>query len=56
MTLAEANATVAQLGGFGARRCDGPPGVESLTIGLRRLHDMTFGWRAHLAHLHPTCV
>ena len=44
LTLSEANGLVARLGGYLGRKADGPPGAESLGIGLRRLHDMTWGW------------
>jgi len=33
------------LGGYLARKNDGDPGAESLGIGLRRLADLTWGWR-----------
>jgi hypothetical protein len=42
--LSEANGLVARLGGYWGRKADGPPGAESLGIGLRRLHDITWGW------------
>ena len=45
MTLREANRLVAHLGGFAGRRRDGEPGAESVGIGMRRLMDMTCGWR-----------
>jgi hypothetical protein len=44
LTLPEANGLVARLGGYLDRKADGPPRAESLGIGLRRLHDMTWGW------------
>jgi hypothetical protein len=31
---------IAQLGGYLNRRCDGPPGFESLWRGYARFHDM----------------
>ena len=31
---------IAQLGGYLNRKCDGPPGVESLWRGYARFHDM----------------
>lgn len=43
----EANRWVARLGGYAARANDGEPGTESLGIGLRRLHDLIWGWRLH---------
>ena len=32
--------TIAQLGGYLNRPCDGPPGFESLWRGYARFHDM----------------
>jgi hypothetical protein len=43
--MSEANHLVARLGGFADRKADGQPGVESLGIGLRRLSDLTWGWK-----------
>lgn len=31
---------IAQLGGYLNRRCDGPPGFESMWKGYSRFHDM----------------
>ena len=31
---------IAQLGGYLHRKCDGPPGFESLWKGYARFHDM----------------
>jgi len=45
LTLGEANRLVARLGGYLARKGDGEPGAESIGIGLRRLMDLTWGWR-----------
>ena len=45
LTLGEANRLVARLGGYLDRKHDGPPGAESMGIGLRRLIDITWGWR-----------
>ena len=36
---------VAKLGGFLARKCDGPPGTLTLWRGWKRLADLTEGWR-----------
>ena len=47
MTLNEANRRVARLGGYLARKGDGEPGAESIGVGLRRLMDLTWGWRLH---------
>jgi hypothetical protein len=43
-TLREATRSIAQLGGFLGRRCDGEPGPQTLWRGLRRLHDLGQGW------------
>lgn len=43
-TLAEANGLVAQWGGYAGRRRDGPPGAESLRIGLTQLMAAATGW------------
>jgi hypothetical protein len=45
LTLGEANRLVARLGGYLGRKIDGPPGAESIGLGLRRLIDITWGWR-----------
>lgn len=45
LTLAQANRLVARLGGFLGRSKDGEPGAEIFGNGLRRLMDMTRGWR-----------
>ncbi len=42
---------ISRLGGFLARRHDGPPGVKTLWRGLRRLHDIAATWR--LLHSKP---
>jgi len=47
LTLQEANRMTAKLGGWWGRRGDGEPGAETLAAGLRRLQDMTIGWRLH---------
>jgi hypothetical protein len=44
-SLREAVLWIARLGGFLARRGDGPPGVKVLWRGLRRLHDIAETWR-----------
>lgn len=49
-TLAQAVRWIAQLGGFLARKSDGEPGVKTLWLGLRRLHDLADSWRL----FHPT--
>jgi hypothetical protein len=47
LTLREANRTVAGLAGWYGRKCDGEPGAEKLSLGIRRLQDMILGWRLH---------
>lgn len=47
LTLQEANRLTARLAGWLGRKCDGEPGAERLATGLRRLGDMTIGWRLH---------
>lgn len=37
---------VARLGGYLGRRSDGPPGAQTVWIGLQRLRDLAIGWRA----------
>ena len=44
---------VARLGGFLARKGDGPPGITSLWRGWKRLADLTEGW--NLAIQSGTC-
>lgn len=36
---------IAQLGGFLARKRDGEPGVKTIWRGLRRLQDISYGWK-----------
>lgn len=43
-TLREAARSIAQLGGFLGRKCDGEPGPQTLWRGLSRLHDLGQGW------------
>jgi hypothetical protein len=43
-TLREAFRSIARLGGFLGRKCDGEPGPQTLWRGLRRLHDLGQGW------------
>jgi hypothetical protein len=45
LSLAEVIRMLAKLGGHIARKSDGPPGVESLWIGLMRLSDISVCWR-----------
>lgn len=42
--IAEAVVWIAKLGGFLARKCDGPPGTLTLWRGWKRLVDLTEGW------------
>lgn len=44
-TLRDAVRMIAQLGGFLARKRDGEPGVKTLWRGLRRLEDLSAGWK-----------
>ena len=44
-SLAEVIRMLAKLGGHIARTRDGPPGVESLWVGLMRLSDISMCWR-----------
>ena len=43
-TLAEAIVWIAKLGGYLARKSDGPPGTLALWRGWKRLTDLTEGW------------
>ena len=43
-TLGEVVAWIARLGGFLARKGDGPPGTVTLWRGWKRLTDLTEGW------------
>jgi hypothetical protein len=43
-TLRESIRSIARLGGFLGRKCDGEPGPRTLWRGVRRLHDLTQGW------------
>ena len=43
-TLAEAVVWIAKLGGYLARKSDGPPGTLALWRGWKRLTDLTEGW------------
>lgn len=54
-TLAEVNALVAQWGGYAGRRRDGPPGAESLRIGLTELMAAAKGWALCEEH-YKSCV
>ena len=40
LSLGDAMIVIAQLGGYLYRKCDGPPGFESLWKGYARFHDM----------------
>ncbi len=44
-TIAEALVWIARLGGYLARKSDGPPGTLTLWRGWKRLTDLTEGWR-----------
>jgi hypothetical protein len=51
LTLRASVRAAAKLGGFVPYPAAGEPGVKSLWLGLRRLHDMAEGWRLALAAL-----
>lgn len=42
VTLGEAIVIIARLGGYLNRKCDGPPGFQSLWRGYARFHDMVY--------------
>lgn len=44
-SVGEAVILIARLGGYLARRCDGPPGTLTLWRGWKRLTDLAEGWR-----------
>jgi Transposase Tn5 dimerisation domain len=44
-TLGQVVRWIAQLGGFLGRKGDGEPGVKTLWLGLRRLHDIAATWQ-----------
>ncbi len=41
----EAVRMIASLGGFLGRKGDGEPGVKTIWLGLRRLHDISQTWK-----------
>jgi len=43
-SLRDAQRTVASLGGFLGRKCDGDPGIKSMWLGLQRLDDISGAW------------
>lgn len=43
ISLGEAIVIIAKLGGYLNRRCDGPPGFQSLWRGYVRFNDMVYG-------------
>jgi hypothetical protein len=53
-TMGQAVRWIARLGGHLGRRGDGAPGPLSLARGLRRLHDISAGWK--LAHETKSCA
>ena len=58
-TLGEALILIAKLGGYLARKGDGPPGPQSTWIGLQRLRDFALAWNAFGPDARargPTCV
>lgn len=50
-SLKSAVRMIATLGGFLGRKSDGEPGVKSIWLGLRRLHDIAATWKL----LHHNC-
>jgi hypothetical protein len=50
--LGEMVSLIAKLGGYLARKCDGPPGPKAMWVGMQRMTDLALGWRAH-ANLGP---
>lgn len=57
LTLREANRAVAGLAGWYGRKCDGEPGAEKLSTGIRRLQDVIIGWRLHSPpSMLPNCL
>ena len=52
-TIADAVILIAKLGGYLARKCDGPPGTLALWRGWKRLTDLTEGWS--MANQCDTC-
>ena len=53
-TLREAVRSVAGLGGFCGRKCDGEPGTQTLWLGLQRLADITAMWRIFMGATQDT--
>jgi hypothetical protein len=47
-SIAEALMSIAKLGGYLARRKDGPPGTSVFWRGWKRLMDLTEGWHRAL--------
>jgi len=54
--LAEFVKTVAALGGYLGRKCDGPPGPIRLCVGLQRMHHYAQAWIAFGPKHHRRCV
>lgn len=54
--LAEFVTTVAGLGGYLGRKCDGPPGPLRLCIGLQRMHHYAQAWKAFGPKCRRRCV
>ena len=53
-TLREAVRSVAGLGGFLGRKCDGEPGTQTLWLGLQRLADIAAMWRIFMGATQDT--
>jgi hypothetical protein len=45
--LGEMVSLIAKLGGYLARKGDGPPGPKAMWVGMQRMTDLALGWRAH---------
>ena len=52
-TIGQAVRWIAQLGGFLARKSDGPPGPMTLWRGLQRLNDIVASWQIFGPNRHP---
>jgi hypothetical protein len=53
-TMREMTRSVATLGGFLGRKCDGEPGTQTLWLGLQRLDDIVVTWRTMMAWFDAT--
>jgi hypothetical protein len=48
--LGERVVLIATLGGYLARKGDGPPGPKAVWVGMQRMTDLGLAWRAFAAH------